>query len=88
MKQQAEIEKTKEGELIEDTDLYKQVSKIMEWIEKKMNALAYEEFRNKNGDRAQEIKKSLEKLKFTISKENTTMTKLKMLINYKYRKGW
>lgn len=53
-----------------------------------MNALAYEEFRNKNGDRAQEIKKSLEKLKFTISKENTTMTKLKMLINYKYRKGW
>jgi len=32
----------KEGELIEDMDLLKQVYKILEWIEKKMNALAYE----------------------------------------------
>ena len=37
-----EKEKLKEGELIEDMDLMKQVIRILELIEKKMNALAYE----------------------------------------------
>ena len=37
----------------------KQVIRIMELIEKKMNAWAYEEFKNKNGEKATQIKKSL-----------------------------
>lgn len=70
-------------------DLLKQVYKILEWIEKKMNALAYEEFnKNKNGDRATQIKKSLEKLKTIVNTEPVAMNKLKILINYKYKKGF
>lgn len=83
-----EIEKMKEGELIEDMDLLKQVYKILQWIERRMNALAYEEFKNKNGDRATQIKKSLEKLKNQVNLEPVAMNKLKILITYKYRKGF
>lgn len=54
-----------------------------------MNALAYEEFnKNKNGDRATQIKKSLEKLKTIVNTEPVAMNKLKILINYKYKKGF
>lgn len=53
-----------------------------------MNALAYEEFKNKNGDRATQIKKSLEKLKNQVNLEPMAMNKLKILITYKYRKGF
>lgn len=67
IKQGMEMEKMKEGEFIEDMDILKQVYKIVEWIEKKMNALAFEEFKSKNGDRATQIKKSLEKLKATVN---------------------
>lgn len=83
-----ELEKMKEGELIDDNDLLKQVYKILEWIEKKMNGLAYEEFKNRNGDRATQLKKSLQKLKNNVNAEIVTMNKLKMLISYKYKKGW
>ena len=53
-----------------------------------MNALAYEEFKARNGPRATAIKKSLEKLKSSIDAEPSAKIKLKMLINYKYQKGW
>lgn len=88
IKQEMEIEKMKEGELIEDMDLLKQVYKILQWIERKMNALAYEQFKNKNGDRATQIKKSLEKLKRCVNDQPTPMNKLKLLISYKYKKGF
>lgn len=88
IKQDMEKEKVNEGQLIEDMDLMKQVIRIMDLIEKKMNAWAYNEFRNKNGDRAHEIKKSLEKIKNTINSEPVPKTKLKILIAYKHKKGW
>lgn len=88
IKQDMEKEKLKEGELIEDMDLMKQVIKILDLIEKKMNACAYEEFKNKNGERAFQIKKSLEKLKSTINSETLPKTKLKILVSYKHKKGW
>lgn len=78
----------KQGEFIEDMDLLKQVYKILEWIEKKMNALAYEEFKNKNGERATQIKKSLEKLKNYVGSQTVVVNKLKILIAYKHRKGF
>ena len=53
-----------------------------------MNAIAYEEFKNKNGDRATQIKKSLEKLKNYVGSEPNAMNKLKILIAYKYKKGF
>lgn len=40
-------------------DLLKQVEKVMFLIKKKMNMIAFEEFKNKNGDQATAIKKSL-----------------------------
>jgi hypothetical protein len=44
------VEKLKEGELIEEMDLIKQVHKIIVLIEKKMNHMAFEEFSmRKNG---------------------------------------
>lgn len=52
IKHEMDIDKMKEGELIEDMDLLKQVFKIRDLIEKKMNALAYDEFKAKNGARA------------------------------------
>ena len=88
IKQDMEKQKLKEGELIEDMDLMKQVIRIMELIEKKMNAWAYDQFRNRNGDRATQIKKSLEKLKNTVNTEPLPKTKLKILIAYKHKKGW
>lgn len=58
-----DIEKVKEGDMIEDMDLVKQAFKILSLIQKKMNELAFVEFQNKNGDRAAQIKRSLEKIK-------------------------
>ena len=45
--------------MIEEMDLIKQVFKILLLIEKKMNELAFDEFRNKNSDKATQIKRSL-----------------------------
>ena len=50
--------------------------------------IAYEEFKNKNGDQATAIKKSLEKLKDTVDSESNAKSKLKILITYKHKKGW
>lgn len=44
-------------------DLLKQVDKIMAQIKRKMNMIAYDQFKNKNGDKATAIKRSLQKLK-------------------------
>lgn len=49
--------------MIEEMDLIKQVYKILMLIEKKMNELAFAEFTNKNGEKATQIKRSLEKIK-------------------------
>jgi hypothetical protein len=54
-----DVEKIKEGEMIEEMDLIKQVYKILMLIEKKMNDLAYVEFSAKNGEKATLIKRSL-----------------------------
>lgn len=59
IKQELEIQKLKEGELIEEMDLIKQAHKIFQLIEKKMNELAFDQFKNKGGDKARQIKKSL-----------------------------
>ena len=69
-------------------DLIKQVYKILMLIEKKMNELAYKEFQEKNGARATEIKRSLEKLKSIVHEESSARNKLKILITYKHNKGW
>ena len=47
-----DLQKMKEGEMIEEMDLIKQVYKILMLIEKKMNELAFAEFQNKNGKKA------------------------------------
>lgn len=44
-----DVEKMKEGEMIEEMDLIKQVYKILMLIEKKMNDMAFVEFQAKNG---------------------------------------
>jgi hypothetical protein len=41
IKQEMDLEKLKEGEMIEEMDLIKQVYKILMLIEKKMNELAF-----------------------------------------------
>lgn len=41
IKQEMDVEKMKEGEMIEEMDLIKQVYKILMLIEKKMNELAF-----------------------------------------------
>ncbi len=54
--------------MIEEMDLIKQVHKILVLIEKKMNQMAYDEFSvRKNGEKAREIKRSLEKLKENVN---------------------
>lgn len=73
---------------MDDNELKEQVYRILDWIDVKMNTIAYEEFRNKNGDKAHEIKKSLEKLKENVHNESNAVHKLKILISYKYKKGW
>lgn len=45
-----DIERIKEGEMIEEMDLIKQVYKILALIEKKMNELAFDKFKKKDGD--------------------------------------
>ena len=69
-------------------DLLKQVDKIMAQIKRKMNMIAYEEFKNKNGDKATAIKRSLQKLKEMVENEKIVKNKLKKLITYKHKKGW
>ena len=59
IKQEMEVEQMKEGDMIEEMDLIKQVYKILVLIENKMNKLAFEEFQAKRGQRATEIKRSL-----------------------------
>ena len=78
----------KEGEMIEEMDLIKQVYKILVLIENKMNNLAYQEFQAKRGQRATDIKRSLEKIKRIINEEPSAKNKLNILIAYKHRKGW
>ena len=75
--------------MIEEMDLIKQVHKIMVLIEKKMNHMAFEEFSmRKNGEKAREIKRSLEKLKENVNQETSAKIKLRILIAYKHKKGW
>lgn len=74
--------------MIEEMDLIKQVYKIFGLVERKMNDEAYKEFNNKNGEKASAIKRSLEKLKKRIGEEPSARVKLKILINFKYEKGW
>lgn len=89
IKQEMDVEKIKEGEMIEEMDLIKQVYKILMLIEKKMNDLAFDEFsKNKNGEKATAIKRSLEKIKGIVHEEPSARNKLKILISYKHKKGW
>lgn len=51
--------------------------------------MAYQEFSiKKNGERAREIKRSLEKIKENLNQQPSAKVKLKMLISYKHKKGW
>lgn len=74
--------------MIEEMDLIKQVYKILMLIERKMNELAFAEFQQKNGEKATQIKRSLEKLKARVHEEASAKNKLKLLITYKHKRGW
>jgi hypothetical protein len=51
--------------------------------------MAFEEFSTrKNGEKAREIKRSLEKLKENVNQEASAKIKLRILIAYKHKKGW
>lgn len=65
-----------------------QVKKVLFGIEERANMIANEQFKQLNGEKAVQTKKSLEKLKRIIKDEKNPKLQLKFLIAYKQKKSW
>lgn len=89
LKSEMEPEKLKENESehLEDT-LKEQVKFILASLQEKANIRAHDLFKQHNGEKAVQTKKSLEKLIHSINSEPNTRTQLRMLVVYKQRKNW
>lgn len=68
--------------------LKNQVKKIIENLEEKANIIAHDNFKQHNGERAVQTKKSLEKLIATVQADPNPRNQLKMLVAYKQKKSW
>ena len=57
-------------------------------LENKANIIAHDLFKQHNGEKAVQTKKSLEKLKKAVRAEPNSRAQLKLLVAYKQRKTW
>ena len=65
-----------------------QVQKILGSLEEKANILAHDLFRQHNGEKAVQTKKSVEKLIASVKSETNPRDQIKMLVAYKQKKTW
>ena len=65
-----------------------QVRRVLNSLEERANAIAHEQFRQLNGEKAVLTKKSLEKLISKVEAETNPRVQLKILIAYKQKKSW
>jgi hypothetical protein len=57
-------------------------------LEEKANIIAHDLFKQHNGEKAVQTKKSLEKLIAKVTAEPNPRTQLRMLVTYKQKKTW